>query len=174
VAWLADGMIAIGVALIVIAALGVVTLPDLFSRMHAATKTTSLGLSLILLGAAVLHGTGFTALKREGTIPKELEHRQAKYVNNRREGDHGLWNGAPVEDASRSGGLSRADASYVMEAMSGYVIQAELRVAGPDALVVRQDHRMHVSPPTRPVGQMRETIDQTSLQFAVKETNSLA
>ena len=30
-----------------------------------------------------------TALKREGLVPPELEHRQAKYLNNRLEGDHG-------------------------------------------------------------------------------------
>ncbi len=59
----ADALILLGVGLIVLAGLGVATLPDLFSRMHAATKTTSLGLSLLLLGTAVLHGTGYTALK---------------------------------------------------------------------------------------------------------------
>ncbi|MCW2714246.1 MAG: monovalent cation/proton antiporter subunit MnhG/PhaG [Frankiales bacterium] len=42
-----------GVALAVIAGLGLVRLPDVFSRMHAATKPATLGLVLVLLGAAL-------------------------------------------------------------------------------------------------------------------------
>ena len=42
-----------GVALAVIAGLGLVRLPDVFSRMHAATKPVTLGLVLVLLGAAL-------------------------------------------------------------------------------------------------------------------------
>ena len=40
-----------GVALFLLAGLGVVRLPDVFSRMHAATKASTLGLALVLLGA---------------------------------------------------------------------------------------------------------------------------
>lgn len=40
-----------GVALFLLAALGIVRLPDIFSRMHAATKASTLGLALVLLGA---------------------------------------------------------------------------------------------------------------------------
>lgn len=42
-----------GVALAVIAGLGLVRLPDVFSRMHAATKPVTLGLVLVLLGTAL-------------------------------------------------------------------------------------------------------------------------
>ena len=42
-----------GVLLAVVAGLGLVRLPDLFSRMHAATKPATLGLALVLLGAAL-------------------------------------------------------------------------------------------------------------------------
>ncbi len=35
------------------------------------------------------YGEVITELKREGAIPAELEHRQAKYLNNRLESDHG-------------------------------------------------------------------------------------
>jgi multicomponent Na+:H+ antiporter subunit G len=52
-----------GVALAVIAAIGLVRLPDLFSRMHAATKPTTLGLALVLLGAALRMETGGDAAK---------------------------------------------------------------------------------------------------------------
>ena len=52
-----------GVAFAVIAAVGLVRLPDLFSRMHAATKPTTLGLVLVLLGAALRVETGGDAAK---------------------------------------------------------------------------------------------------------------
>jgi multicomponent Na+:H+ antiporter subunit G len=42
-----------GVALALVAALGLVRFPDVFSRMHAATKPSTLGLLLIAVGAAV-------------------------------------------------------------------------------------------------------------------------
>ena len=42
-----------GVLLAVVAGLGLVRLPDVFSRMHAATKPATLGLALILTGAAL-------------------------------------------------------------------------------------------------------------------------
>jgi transposase-like protein len=35
------------------------------------------------------YSEAITELKKEGAIPKELEHRQVKYLNNRLEGDHG-------------------------------------------------------------------------------------
>src|SRR5215213_10164942 len=35
------------------------------------------------------YGEALAELKREGVIPPELEHRQAKYLNNRLESDHG-------------------------------------------------------------------------------------
>ena len=52
-----------GVAFAVTAAVGLVRLPDLFSRMHAATKATTLGLALVLLGAALRVETGGDAAK---------------------------------------------------------------------------------------------------------------
>ncbi len=44
-------MLLVGVLLYLVAALGLVRLPDVFSRMHAATKASTLGLALVLLGA---------------------------------------------------------------------------------------------------------------------------
>ena len=35
------------------------------------------------------YGEAIAELKRDGAIPPELDHRQAKYLNNRLEGDHG-------------------------------------------------------------------------------------
>jgi len=42
-----------GAVLALCAAIGMVRLPDLFSRMHAATKPQTLGLFLIMIGAAL-------------------------------------------------------------------------------------------------------------------------
>ena len=42
-----------GVLLAVVAALGLVRFPDVFSRMHAATKPATLGLLLVVLGASL-------------------------------------------------------------------------------------------------------------------------
>lgn len=45
-----------GVGFLLIAALGVWTLPDVLSRLHALTKADTAGLGLIALGAACLTG----------------------------------------------------------------------------------------------------------------------
>jgi multicomponent Na+:H+ antiporter subunit G len=45
-----------GVAFIVIASLGVARLPDVFQRMHAATKAGGIGTSLVVLGVLVAGG----------------------------------------------------------------------------------------------------------------------
>lgn len=47
-----------GVGLSVIAAVGIHRFPDVFARMHAATKPVTLGLLLVLVGTAVRVGGG--------------------------------------------------------------------------------------------------------------------
>lgn len=44
--------IALGAFFVGVAALGVLRMPDLYTRMHAATKAGTLGAGLLLLGAA--------------------------------------------------------------------------------------------------------------------------
>lgn len=46
-------LIALGASLTLVAAVGVVRLPDVYSRLHAATKATSLGIAFLLVGVAV-------------------------------------------------------------------------------------------------------------------------
>jgi multicomponent Na+:H+ antiporter subunit G len=46
-------MLAAGVAFIGIASLGVARLPDVFQRMHAATKAGGIGTSLVVLGVLI-------------------------------------------------------------------------------------------------------------------------
>jgi len=45
-----------GVALVAIASVGVARLPDVFQRMHAATKAGGIGTSLVVLGVLVAGG----------------------------------------------------------------------------------------------------------------------
>jgi multicomponent Na+:H+ antiporter subunit G len=52
-----------GVALAVVAGVGLVRFPDVFSRMHAATKPATLGLVLVGSGAALRVDEGSDALK---------------------------------------------------------------------------------------------------------------
>ena len=49
-------LLAAGVAFITIAGLGVARLPDVFQRMHAATKAGGIGTSLVVLGVLVAGG----------------------------------------------------------------------------------------------------------------------
>jgi multicomponent Na+:H+ antiporter subunit G len=50
---LASVFILAGSALALLAGIGIVRLPDVFARMHAATKPATLGLALICVGAAI-------------------------------------------------------------------------------------------------------------------------
>ncbi|HEU4698910.1 MAG TPA: monovalent cation/H(+) antiporter subunit G [Gemmatimonadales bacterium] len=49
-------LLASGTAFIAIASLGVARLPDVFQRMHAATKAGGIGASLVVLGVLVAGG----------------------------------------------------------------------------------------------------------------------
>lgn len=52
-----------GASLMLVAALGLVRFPDLFIRMHAASKAGSLGLGCILVGVAIAHPTPTVIVK---------------------------------------------------------------------------------------------------------------
>ena len=47
-----------GVLLAVVAGIGLIRFPDVFSRMHAATKPATLGLLMVCLGAGLLMDDG--------------------------------------------------------------------------------------------------------------------
>lgn len=58
-------LVVLGAIFMFIAALGVVRFPDLYTRMHAVTKASSLGTSLILISVAIFFnklGTSLLAL----------------------------------------------------------------------------------------------------------------
>ena len=50
--WLVSLLMLTGASLMLLAAIGIIRLPDLPTRMHATTKSGALGISLIMLGVA--------------------------------------------------------------------------------------------------------------------------
>jgi multicomponent Na+:H+ antiporter subunit G len=49
-------LLLVGSAFVLISAIGVIRLPDVYMRLHAATKAGTLGAGIVLAGAAVLFG----------------------------------------------------------------------------------------------------------------------
>ena len=58
---LGDVLVALGVLLFVLAAVGIVRLPDVYARLNATTKAAALGIVLVLLGALLLLPEASTA-----------------------------------------------------------------------------------------------------------------
>lgn len=58
-AWLADGLVLLGLAIITIGVYGVLRLPDVYTQSHAASKAAFFG-AAALLAAAALGGDGAT------------------------------------------------------------------------------------------------------------------
>jgi multicomponent Na+:H+ antiporter subunit G len=52
-----------GTVLVLVAAVGVYRLPDVFARLHAATKAATLGFALIAVGGAVALGDAASVTK---------------------------------------------------------------------------------------------------------------
>jgi multicomponent Na+:H+ antiporter subunit G len=59
---LSGPLMLVGAGFMLLAALGVARMPDLFTRMHASTKSATLGVGCLMLGAALHFGdAGVTA-----------------------------------------------------------------------------------------------------------------
>jgi multicomponent Na+:H+ antiporter subunit G len=56
-------LIFLGAAFMLIAAIGLIRFTDLYSRMHATTKATSLGLLLLIIGVSLFFNTGTVWIK---------------------------------------------------------------------------------------------------------------
>ncbi len=54
--WLSSGLLLAGSTLALLASIGVVRMPDVFTRMQASTKASTLGLGCLLIGAALQFG----------------------------------------------------------------------------------------------------------------------
>ena len=62
-AWITAFFVLAGSLFVLVAALGVIRLPDVLCRMHAATKAGAFGVGLLLLGLVVHAGDLATAVK---------------------------------------------------------------------------------------------------------------
>ena len=61
--WLAIALIAGGVFFSLVAVVGIVRLPDLYTRAHATSKSDTLGTVLSLAGVALLLGSDLSVVK---------------------------------------------------------------------------------------------------------------
>lgn len=57
------GLVVAGVAFALIGSIGVLRLPDFYTRMHAASKLDTMSLGLVMLGLAILQGPDLNAVK---------------------------------------------------------------------------------------------------------------
>ena len=53
--WLSGGLTVVGATLALLAGVGVLRMPDVFTRMQASTKASTLGLGCMLAGLAIQH-----------------------------------------------------------------------------------------------------------------------
>ena len=61
--YLAELLILVGAGFSLLAAIGVLRLPDLYTRLHAASKAGVVGAGLILCAVAIVSGDGPTILR---------------------------------------------------------------------------------------------------------------
>ncbi|HWR50275.1 MAG TPA: monovalent cation/H(+) antiporter subunit G [Bryobacteraceae bacterium] len=60
---MASVLVLLGASLVLLAAIGVVRMPDVFTRMQAATKAATLGLGCLLAGGAIELGDFATLIR---------------------------------------------------------------------------------------------------------------
>ena len=53
--WIARGFVLTGATLALLAGIGIVRMPDVFTRMQASTKASTLGLGCLLVALAIRH-----------------------------------------------------------------------------------------------------------------------
>ena len=54
--WISVVLIVLGIVFMAVGSIGVIRLPDFYSRTHAASKTDTLGILLVIVGLMVLEG----------------------------------------------------------------------------------------------------------------------
>jgi multicomponent Na+:H+ antiporter subunit G len=62
-AWIGGGIVVVGGVFMVIGALGLVRMPDVFTRMHAASVADTFGAPLVLLGLVLFAGFSLVSVK---------------------------------------------------------------------------------------------------------------
>ena len=65
--WLSGGLFIVGATFALLAGVGVLRMPDVFTRMQASTKASTLGLGCLLTGVA-LRNPGFDFVVRAASI----------------------------------------------------------------------------------------------------------
>ena len=61
--WLGGGLVLVGSLFMIIGAVGLIRLPDVFTRMHGSSVSDTLGGGLILLGLMIIAGVSLVAVK---------------------------------------------------------------------------------------------------------------
>lgn len=61
VPWFADALVLLGLVVMTIGVAGIVRMPDIFTKQHAASKSVFLGVCSILVAVAIFGNAAFTA-----------------------------------------------------------------------------------------------------------------
>jgi multicomponent Na+:H+ antiporter subunit G len=61
VPWLSDALVLLGLTVMTIGVVGIVRMPDIFTKQHAASKSVFLGVCSILVAVAISGNLAFTA-----------------------------------------------------------------------------------------------------------------
>jgi multicomponent Na+:H+ antiporter subunit G len=61
VPWLSDALVLLGLVVMTIGVVGIVRMPDIFTKQHAASKSVFLGVCSILVAVAISGDAAFTA-----------------------------------------------------------------------------------------------------------------
>ncbi len=61
--WLGGGLVLVGGLFMIVGAVGLIRLPDVFTRMHGSSVSDTLGGGLILIGLIVIAGFSLIAVK---------------------------------------------------------------------------------------------------------------
>lgn len=59
--WLSDALVLLGLVVMTIGVAGIVRMPDIFTKQHAASKSVFLGVCSILVAVAISGGPAFSA-----------------------------------------------------------------------------------------------------------------
>ena len=109
IAWLSGGMFVAGATLALLAGIGVLRMPDVFTRMQASTKASTLGLGC-LLAAVALRNPEFSFVVRAASIAAFmlLTTAVSAHVIARAAARGGapLWEGTLIDERPRRGGTN--------------------------------------------------------------------
>ncbi len=61
--WLGSGLVLVGGLFMIVGAIGLIRLPDVFTRMHGSSVSDTLGGGLVLIGLIVIAGFSLVAVK---------------------------------------------------------------------------------------------------------------